>query len=148
MSESTTTNPNIIPVPELEQQASLLLGTIMDNPQAIGANEEDGSYSKTETVNEVREKITIGTEQSGVTLVASRQLEHDPQRHLPGKFVEALSVYASIPGIAQVLLATVDGKIQAIEYSDQFDSKNDLSGLEDAVEAIKFAVEELESVKS
>lgn len=146
MSEThTTNNPNIVQSPELEQQASLVISEIMDNPQKIGANTEDGSYSKTETENEVREKIDVGTEHSGVKLRASRQREHDPERHLPGKFVEAADVYASVPGIAQVLLIVVNGKVQAIEYGDQFGSKNDISALEDALEAIKFAVEELES---
>jgi hypothetical protein len=149
MTETTTdASPNTAPLAELEHQASLLLTDIMDNPQSVGASIEDGSYSKVETEHEIHEKIDVGSGLSSVELRVSRDREHDPKRHMPGKFVEAMTVYASIPGIAQVVLMVMNGKVGAVEYGDPFGTKNGLDGLEEAIDAVKLAVEERRSLAS
>jgi hypothetical protein len=143
MSETNAVNnPNIAVILEQERQANLLLTEIMDNPKSIGASVEKGNYSRVETENEVHEKIDVESEHSDVKLRASRSLEHDPKRHLPGKHSETITIYTNIPSIAQLSLVMVNGKVWSIEYGDQFGSKN-MDGLEEALEAIRFAIKEL-----
>lgn len=146
MSEIIST-PNVSSAPEQEVQANLLLSDIMNNAESISASVENGSYIKTEAENEVREKLEVKSESSGIRLEASRDLIHDPEWNLSGKYTETLKVYASIPQVAAALVITVAGKTQAVEYSDPYGKKG-IDGLEDALEAIQLAVEELQSSTS
>lgn len=139
-------NPDVAPSSEQQERATSLLTEIIDSPDSIGASTEDGTYSKTQTENELRETIDVGSPHGGLKLKASRIREHDPERHLPGKQSETLTIYASIPDIAQVNLVIVDGKVWSVDYSDPFVTMNqegDFSGLNEALDAIKVAVDEL-----
>jgi hypothetical protein len=144
MTETTTdTNPNTTPLAELEHRASLLLTNIMDNPHSVGASVEDGNYSKVDTEYGTREQIEVGTEnsRSETWLKISRAVEHDPKFHIPGKFVETMTAFTNIPGVAQVRMMIMDGKATYLEYSDPYARKS-TDGLEEAIEAVKLAVEE------